>query len=467
MALINDPDQILQGTEITIDKTGLTLALNIAGNLSEDGATLQAIYSFLKEEWLNEVNDVHKYTFPMLSITPEQFEIGNNGSKFSNWTWLDDPTRKLIRTAGWREYEATGSITREYLGAITLGNIDATSKTVGDKAYYAFSLDTSSAEFTYAGAVNEGIQIFGDATNGNFDKRSDVLTLYIRQEGKTYGQSTTTDIGLATTTYKAERFPLSESDDLKITASDTDIQTLAPYTSMSITYHQVAQPVVIGGVSYDFGITIDGANGTAEQIYEYTQYQLRQITDIDTEADAPTQPGNLQDELLKFVGDNLEALSANNNDGGGSGVTISNFDSNDTNRITFVDNLGASVTFPFVAAGTLSFNTNVVHDTVAKYWLFFQDANGNLIDSDSAIIINDNSASAITGLVSGVANISWDFDYDGNVQGGRASGTDATYVLRVIGATTAQFAEVSGTITRAVGQNISITSALERNYLNP
>ena len=467
MALITDPDQLLQATEVTIDKVGLDFTLNLAGNLSEDGVTLQSFYSFLKEEWLNEVSDVHKYTFPMLSITPEQFELGNNGSKFSDWTWADDASRKLVRTAGWREYNNTGATTREYLGAITLGNIDATSKTVGDKAYYAFSSDAASTEFTYAGAVNEAIQIFGDATNGNFDKRSDVLTLYIRQEGKTYGQSTTTDIGLSTVTYKAERFPLSEASDLKVTETDANIAANAPYTGMSITYHQVAQTQNIGGSNFDFGITIDGNNGTAEQIYMFVQYQLRQITDIDSEADAPTQVGNLQDELLRFVGDNLEALAATNADGGGTGVRVSAFDSNDTNRITFIDNVDASVTFPFVAAGTLAFNSNVVNDTAAKYWLFFEDANGNLIDSDAAIIINDNSAAAITGTVSGQANISWDFDYDGNVQGGRTAGTDANYVLRVIGLNTAQFAEVSGTISRAVGQNISITSALERNYLNP
>lgn len=466
MALITDPDQLLQATEVTINKVGLDFTLNLAGNLSEDGVTLQAFYSFLKEEWLNEVNDVHKYTFPMLSITPEQFEMGNNGSKFSNWTWADDATRKLIRTAGWREYESTGSTTREYLGAITLGNIDATSKTVGDKAYYAFSSDTSSTEFTYAGAVNEAVQIFGDATNGNFDKRSEVLTLYIREEGKTYGQSTTTDIGLSTVTYKAERFPLSEASDLKISETDANISTQLPYTGMSITYHQVPQAQVIGGTSYNFGITIDGNGGTAEQIYEFVQYSLRQTTDIDAEADAPTQVGNLQDQLLRFVGESLEALDATNTDGGGTGVRVSSFDSNDTNRITFSDNTGASVTFPFVAAGTLSFNANVVNDNTAKYWLFFQDVNGNLIDSDSAIIINDNSGTPITGTVTGAASIPFDFDYDNNVQGGRTSGTDATYVFRVIGSTIAQFAEVSGTINRSVGQNISITSALERNYVN-
>lgn len=467
MALIIDPDQLLQGTEVTFDKTNLTMGLNIAGNLSEDGVTGQAFYSFTKEEWLNEVNDLHKYTFPMLAITPEQFEVGNNGSKFSNWAWLSEPTRKLLRTAGWREYDSTGAILREDVGIITLGNIDATSKTVGDKVYYAFASDTSSTELTYAGAGNEAVQIFGDVSNGNFDKRGEVLTVYVREQGKTYGQSTTTDIGVNTLTYKVERFPLSEATDLKITATDSDINTLAPYTGMSITYHQLPQPQVIGGVSYDFGITVDGSTGTAEQIYEYVQYTLRQTTDADSESDSPTQPGNLQDQLLQFVGENLQALSATNTDGGGTGVRVINFDSNDTNRITFVDNLDASVTFPFVSGFNLNFNTNIVNDAAAKYWLFFTDAGGNTIESDNAIIVNNNSGIPIAGTVTGVSTISSDFDYDGNVQGGRTAGTEANAILKVIGLTTAQYAEVPVTITRAVNQNFSITASLERNYVNP
>ena len=225
-------------------------------------------------------------------------------------------------------------------------------------------------------------------------------------------------------------------------------------------------PQVIGGVSYDFGISIDGNGGTAGQIYEFVQFQLRQVVEIDADADTPQQTGNLQDQLLQFVGDNLQALQAANADGGGNGVRITGFDANDTNRLTFIDNLEASVTFPFIAAGTISFNANIVNDTAARYWLFFQDAGGNLINSDSAIIINNNSGAAITGDVSGSGSVSFDFDYDGNTQGGRTAGTDAGFVLRVQGLSNTQFAEVSGTINRSVGQNISITGALERNYLN-
>lgn len=465
MALINDPDQLNQGTEITIDTSALTFTLNEAGNLSADGVTGQALYSFLKEEWKDDPNLI-KYTFPMLAITPEQFEIGNNGSKFSDWKPANEATRKLIRTAGWREYDNTGGTLRDYLGVITLGNIDAVNKTTGDVVYYAFSSDTASTQLTYAGAANEAVQVYGDAGNGGFDKRSDVLTVYIREQGKTYGQSSTTDIGVSSITYKVERFPLSEAADLKITATDTDITTTAPYTGMSITYHQLAQPTTIGGVSSDFGITINGNNGTAEQIYEFAQYRLRQVSDIDSESDSPTQVGNLQDQLLKFTGDNLETLAANNADGGGSGVKIENFDSQDTNRIKFVDNTGASVTFPFVSAGKLSFNVNLVNDASAEYYLFFNDAGGNLIDTNNAIIVNDKDGSPISGLISAQSEVSFTFDYDGNTQGGRTAGTNADVTLRAIGLDTGQYVEATYTITRATGQNFPATAALERNYIN-
>ena len=49
MALIIDPDYLNLGTEVTVDTTNKTIKLNMAGNLTQDGVTLQALYSFLKE----------------------------------------------------------------------------------------------------------------------------------------------------------------------------------------------------------------------------------------------------------------------------------------------------------------------------------------------------------------------------------------------------------------------------------
>jgi len=268
MALITDPDQLNQSTEVTFDTAALTIALSLAGNLSEDGVTGQCLYSFAKEEWLADTNLI-KYTFPMLAITPEQFEFGANGSKFSDWKPLDDATRKLIRTAGWREYDAAAQNLREYVGVITLGNIDAASKTSGDRVKYAFATDATTTDMTYAGPSNEAVQIYGDAGNGNLDNRNEVLTVYVREENKTYGSATTTSIGTTTLTYNVQRFPLSEAVDLKADVADTDIDSdsngtadVAPYSGMSITYIEHAnQGDWSDATAYDPNDVVKGSDG--------------------------------------------------------------------------------------------------------------------------------------------------------------------------------------------------------------
>lgn len=50
MALITDPDLLAQGVEVTITTGTRQITLNLAGDLSADGVTMQCLYSFLKEE---------------------------------------------------------------------------------------------------------------------------------------------------------------------------------------------------------------------------------------------------------------------------------------------------------------------------------------------------------------------------------------------------------------------------------
>lgn len=121
---------------------------------------------------------------------------------------------------------------------------------------------------------------------------------------------------------------------------------------------------------------------TAEQIYEKVQYLLRQAADIDSTDQTIT--GRTADALLRFVGDTLEcgqAIPNNPNLVSGSGVIIVGFDSNDTNRLTFYDNGAVARNYPFVAAGTINFNANLVNDGLAKYWMFYEYvARKNVVD---------------------------------------------------------------------------------------
>lgn len=437
MALITDPDSLNQGTEVTISTGAKTISLSIAGNLSADGVTGQALYSFLKEEWKNDATLI-PYPFPLVSITTEQLEF------VEDWVPANDTTRNLIRSAGWREITAADAVEREYMGIVSLGIIDA-----ADTGYYSFSSDTAKTDFDFAGTINQAIQTFGDSSNGNFDKRSDTLTVYIRAQGKTYGSATSTSIGLTVLNYIANRFPLAEAADSKIVASDATIAADAPYTGMSITYGATTRS--IGGVSYNFSAIVDGNSGTTQQIYEFVQYSLRQATDID--AGAGTQVGQLADSLMSFSGDVLKTTT---------GVAIDNYQAGDRNNLVFTDTGGTERTFPFLATGTISFNSNLVADSSAIYRMFFSSGYG----TGSAILVDDNSGADISGSVSGASSVSFDFDYDNNVQGGRTAGTNASVTVVSIGLDTAQYVSAVATITRATGQNISMVAPLERNYDN-
>jgi hypothetical protein len=519
MALIVDPDQLNQGTEVTITTGTRLVTLNIAGNLSNDGVTLQALYSFFKEEWKTDALLI-PHPFPMIAITPEQFEW------IEDWQPTNDTTRKLIRTAGWREIDDLDVLQKEFIGVITLGTFE---DAANDTAYYQQGTDptdtTAATDFNLAGPVNEMVPTYDNITpadagtgfafttttitrndagnwitegyqvgarievanaetpanNGTYvitsltstvvtttgltvdavdnsatfavDRRN-ALKLFLRvrdadPNGKVYSSSNLAAIGVTELTYQAYRFPLTNSTDLKIAETDANIGANTPYTQIVVRYFdQAYNREVDSTTKRNFGIVVDvgthsGVDGasatsvtfttaeggiptttynggnliihegtdqgthaistatgttvtlssaltatesnlsftlqrsspvvaTAEEIYEKVQYLLRQAVDIDSTDQ--TVVGETADELLVFVGDTLVTGRAipDNPNGGGSGVMIEGFDSNDTNRITFTDNVPAERTFPFVAAGSIEFNANLVNDTAGEYWMFYQ-----------------------------------------------------------------------------------------------
>ncbi len=181
-----------------------------------DGVTGQALYSAAKIVWKNSSTYI-KYPFPMEAITPESFEFING------WVLANDTTRKSLRTCGWAERGAAGTaITRQYMGVVSLGDIGA-----ADSSYYQWNSDTK-IDFQFPGTINEGIQIFGDASNGNFNYTDggDTLKLFNRIQGKTFSSSNNTAIGALTLGYITYRFPLSNATDLNIAANDSHIAAL-------------------------------------------------------------------------------------------------------------------------------------------------------------------------------------------------------------------------------------------------
>jgi hypothetical protein len=469
MAIINDPDLLQDSvtddnsTNVFINTTTLTIKLNtgVGGLDAKDGVVGKAVYSFIKEEWKQDPNskNLAAFDFPFQPITDEFFELING------WTWADSTTEQTIRRAGWLVRDVSGDVTEHWAGTAILNAEN------DDQTYY--DLGDGAVDYTFQGNTAEAIQVISDPNgDGNytdgFDRSSNV-NVYNREQGQLYSSSSSTGIGESSLLApKLFSFALPTGEDLNISASDTDIQNNAPYTGMEIRFYPSPQSRTIGGVPYDFGVIIDGNNGSTQEIYEFVQFQLRQNSDIDVDA-GPDIIGKLTGELLQFVGSNLETLSVDNPDGGGSGVYIDNFNPLDINNISFINNNGDEVSFPFVAAGKLLFNPNLVNDSDAVYRVFFTDGvdSGLEFGESGAILVDDDSGTDISGDVNGLSEIDFSFDYDGNSQGNRIAGTDANVTAIAIGLSTGQYVKTTATIGRSNANTISFVSAVERQYENP
>lgn len=475
MALIIDPDLLndsptdLGAVEVFINTVAKTIKLNIVGNLSTDGVTLKALYSFLKEEWRNDPHskNLAAFPFPMTPITDESFEFGDG------WDLLNDTARYLIRNAGWTVKNTSGNTTQMWTGIIGLGAIES-----NDQLYFQQVSGAAAVNVQLLGQINQAVQILsdpnGDGAYGDGYDRRTYFKLFAREQGQIYGLSQLSDIGVTSMASQAYRFPISTATDLKITKTDVQIDAnsdgtadVAPYTGMSITYFAAAQTRSIGGTNRSFGVIINGNNATAEQIYEFVQWSLRKNGDID--AGAGTVTGKTADALLEFVGDTLKTKNAANTAGGGTGVFIDNYQTVDINRLVFRDNSSIERTFPYIAALTINFGDNLKNDASAKYWVYFTTLPGasNDYGESGAVIVDDDAAADMTGNVSGASSVAKSFAYDSNVQGGRTAATDAAITVIGIGLSTGQYVKATGTITRSTSNSISLVAALERTYNNP
>jgi hypothetical protein len=87
-------------------------------------------------------------------------------------------------------------------------------------------------------------------------------------------------------------------------------------------------------------------------------------------------------------------------------------------------------------------------------------------DTDSAIIVEDNTSTEIDGEVD-QTNIVFDFNYDGNVQGGRTASEDAPVVVVAQGLNDSEWIFAEFIITQATGLSFPVNAPDERTYLNP
>jgi len=472
MALLDDPDQLTDSalddgsTNLFVDPIGQTIKLvpGQGGLVAIDGVTEQAVFSKIVELW--HTNDAGKnlasFPFPFENITDEFFEL------IDGWNWEDATTRQSIRNGGWLVRNTSGQVTEHWASFKGIGDIFG-----ADQLYHAVT--GAPVDFTFTGAPNQAVQVLSDPNgDGNYVDGFDYSApsgaiVFNRKENQIFSSAGLADIGEANLLApKSFSFAVGTANDQNIVETDANVAANAPYTGMSITYHSTAQARDIGGTNRDFGVIIDGNGGTKQEIYTYLQYQLRQISDIDADADVKT--GALQSALALFDGTELVTQTVDNPDGGGGGVYIDNYLATQINDYQFTDNTGTVREFPFLSGFTIDANDIAQGDTTFKYFAYMTDpdgaANGNEWGTAGGIILQDNGNAPITGLLSGASSASFIIDYDGSAQGGRTPGTDINVTVIGIGITAngAKYVRGTGVIAKQSNNVVTLAPSTNRQY---
>jgi hypothetical protein len=261
----------------------------------------------------------------------------------------------------------------------------------------------------------------------------------------------------------------------------------ATYTGGTVTVHEgvgkgiyiisgtptstnIVTTTVITGTATGISFTLQRAVpvvATLQQIYTKIQYQLRQTGNINGLASAGAVVGKTGSILLNFVGSALKAgfFAPTNPNGGGSGVTIQGYSATDVNSFTSYDNSAATRDYPYAAAGTIAFNTPLI-GAGSSYRLMFTTppGAGNDYGESGAITVNNAAGIPITGTITS-GTVNFDYDYDGNVQGGFTGGTDRAVTLVAVRPGSGKFVVSIGTLSRSKAISLSSTAEQDRVYL--
>jgi len=448
MALIQDPDLLNIGTEITINTGARTFTLVEAGNLvAKDGVDMNALWSFFVDKWATAT--YKPFPFPMNKVDNRsgQYIFGRDpGGTYNGWKPADDTTRQMLRNGGWNEYSNAGVLNRVYFGAVLQGGVSA-----GSQCYYQKEASGPAIDYTFTDLPNEARQVFGDASNGSFDHRT-FFKSFNRTYGFTFDDVSLTDIAeTATGPYKLP-FGINTAADLNLTANDTDV-LLTPYDTCTIAYNTATSNTAIGGGSYPFKKYITHTNLSRFQIYTRMQYLLRQNSDINTGGTAGAVTGKTADLICWFVGSTLYTRAF---------FTPMAADLND---VVFVDDNNVERVFPYASAGTLNFNANLTSGGAGYYTLFYTTTpGGDDFGEGTAIVVKDKDGVDIAGTISG-ASIAFSFDYSSNTQGGYAGSTtrDVTMVWGNPGV--AKPGVSTGQITQSKGISISAVAEADPSYV--
>lgn len=247
MAKITSRASLNVGTELTIDETARTFTLNEAANLvAKDGGNAASLVFKV----CRPLDDDHLPGQPLslnaIDALSGQYYFGvDAGGNYNGWKPASDATRNMLRDGGWREYSSAKRAQPRVRRIRRPGRDQHRAR-----SYYILNASDAPTNFPFADQFNVGVQVYGDAANGDFDKRTYAKT-YCREYGKKYKDSVLADTGKDSHRAFLVNFLISNEDDLKIQANDAAM-TGAPYDGITVSYYSTNQNRLIGGSQLPF-----------------------------------------------------------------------------------------------------------------------------------------------------------------------------------------------------------------------
>ncbi len=429
--------------------------------LETDGLRFEAIYAFENQERSSD-EELRKYD----RWTSGTFKFGGAYNFINARVPSAASDREIIRGSGWNEYDASGTATRIYFGNKGLSNIEAASQ-----PYYQLSEQGTATDFAKVGQIDEAVQVYGDASNGDFDSRTyDAVS--VRTYGQTYDRrDTVSDLGIAELGGYSTGFAVNEGVHLTTNTTNmpyADVMTTPTGVWANMELNHIASPSSKDG-------EFSNSDGTQLFSWELVNNDTANLDQMVAWLDAFATEATMEADGLGVVTGNLgkdietwyyynaagQVVTKSGVDPDTEGLYINNVPTADQQRVVMTDDSGEIKAYSFSVSVEADIGSVAKADANAWYHSFFAAA----YNTSGAITVEDSSASEVKGLAStadGDNKIIFAFDYTGDTVGGSAD-TDKACVFLAEGDGGATQAKTLYTITKITTVAFTCAPAVENN----
>ncbi len=374
-----------------------------------------------------------------------------NGRTFGDAV-LDE---KNVDASGWSEFDTSGQKQRMFFGAISLGNIEASSQ-----PYYALP-DGVPVNFSRSGPVSESVLVW-QYNGGSEIDNTGAFTISVRTFGNSFSSKSLVDLPFDTTDADIGGFAITETNKDNIFQTLSDVYgdeahtgEITPYNTMELIKLTTGETRTgFTGADKDFTYVLETSGATVQQVMAKLDAFAQTDDDINPAANTPSE--GTRDNVVIRGKRNSEWYTTNSSGQmvTKAGLFVRNLPSSELKNIIQTSDDVTACSYPSLPSITILTGSAAQADSNAWYHVYYKDGAGDLdFNKANAVTVNDKDGNPVKGLVAG-GDISFQYAYSSNTQAGLVGGIDKDIIVEVEGDGGCTAAKTEATI---VDGDISIT----------